>query len=418
MRTPTRLRPILGLAVVAHALTLAGATAAPLDRGLARFQSLHAAVDPAATRAPGEDLLDEGFLRESLMFLADDASAGRKPGSPELEVRVQDWLIAQLSSWGLSPAGNAEGTNFRQPFKASSWWPFAGEIEPEVLPVHEDELYCGEPNRFGVALDPEGNPVTLDEPDFLAKVGRDTMDDELRAIGLEAAYDTHNIAAMLPGSDPTLAQEVVVLGAHMDHLGKSGSAIYNGADDNASGSTALLGLARAFAAAARRGQGPARSLLFLWFSAEEMGLLGSLYWVKTPTVPLTRVKAMLNMDMLGRTETDEVSVWCGTDRGREAGFHPWHDADGLGFSSVNHDIASYLRRSDQYAFYKKGIPVLFFFEGFQGSSQGAMNPDYHRAGDDPGKIDISKLTRATRFIYRHAWRAGFEPLPGPLAPEG
>lgn len=404
--------PALGLAAALLPSTLA---AGP-DATLGRFEALHARQGLESGSVPGEDLLDAAFLKETLFFLADDARKGRKPGSPQLEVEVFGYLTERLAAWGLEPAGNAAKTSYLQPFKASSWWPFLGETEPEVLPVHDDELYCGEPNRFGVALDPAGRPVTLDEAEFLARIGRDSLDDEVRELGLRASYDTHNVAAMLPGSDPALADEVIVLGAHIDHLGASGANIYNGADDNASGSTILLGLARAFAQLKKDGQGPKRSILFLWFSAEEMGLLGSLYWVKTPTIPLARVKAMLNMDMLGRTETDEVSVYCGTEAAREASFHAWHDADGLGFARVPHDIESYLRRSDQYSFYKKGIPVMFFFEGFQGSAGQAMNPDYHRASDDPPKIDLSKLGRSARFIYRHAWRASFEALPPAVEP--
>lgn len=397
------LRAPLALAVLLVATSLG---ASPLRT----FSLLAARAGAPTAAAPGEASLDQALIQETLEFLAADDKKGRKPGSPELEGAVFDHLISRLEAWGLEPAGDAAGTTFKQAFRASSWWPFLGE-GPEPLHEHVDrELFCAEPNEHGFALDPAGNPVGVTPAEFEARLGVRALGADLRARAIQAAYDTHNIAAMVPGSDAELAEEVVVLGAHIDHIGHRGSSIYNGADDNASGSSILLNLAKAFADLRAAGQGPKRTMLFLWFSAEEMGLLGSKYWVENPTVELSRVRTMINMDMIGRTEGEEISVWDGSSAGEDTVFHQWHDTDSLGFEHVNHDLGNKLRRSDQYSFYRKGIPVLFFFEGYQGNST-RMNPDYHRASDTAEKIDFSKLYRAAGFIYRHAYRASYLPLP-------
>lgn len=400
------------------ALALSLAATLPLSaqaerrsRNLRSFSLLHGDAEASEAAYPGEEYLDEGFLQETLSFLADDDKLGRKPGSPQLEQVIFDYMIERLGSWGLSPAGNGEGTAFKQPFRASSWWPIQGIMADSMQDGHEQPLFCASPNQFGFAMDPVGNPVTMDVGSFLSRLGQPRLTDSMRSANLAAAYDTNNIIAMIEGSDPQLKDEVVVLGAHIDHVGHRGNRIYNGADDNGSGSSILLNIARAFASLKQRGDGPKRTMVFMWFSAEEMGLLGSQYWVRNPTFPLSRIGAMLNMDMLGRTESNEISVYDGFSEDRDWVFHEWHDTADLGFEHVDHNLKNFLRRSDQYPFFRKGIPVMFFFEGFQGSGGQAMNPDYHRPGDVVEKIDFSKLRRAASFIYRHAYRASHEALP-------
>ena len=117
------------------------------------------------------------------------------------------------------------------------------------------------------------------------------------AIRLEPAdRRADNVVGVLPGTDPALAGESVVIGAHYDHLGRIGGAVYHGADDNASGTAVVLGLAKAFAAAG----GAPRPLVFVLFSGEEMGLIGSGHYVRHPVLPLERAAAMINFDMVGR----------------------------------------------------------------------------------------------------------------------
>jgi len=207
-----------------------------------------------------------------------------------------------------------------------------------------------------------------------------------------------NVVAVLPGSDPALRNEYVVLSAHFDHVGvgrpdAEGDSIYNGADDNASGTAALLELAEAFASLP---EPPARSLLFLAVSGEEKGLLGSQYFTDHPTVPIDAIVANINIDMVGRNAPDTVVVI------------------GLDYSSLGplvQQIASrpelgiavladpwpeqrFFFRSDHFNFARREIPALFFFAG--------THPDYHRPSDEPEKIDGAKIARVARLIFHTA----------------
>jgi hypothetical protein len=207
-----------------------------------------------------------------------------------------------------------------------------------------------------------------------------------------------NVAGLLQGSDPRLADEVVVIGAHYDHLGMGGptslaqdrrAAVHPGADDNASGTTGVIELARRLAAGPR----PRRSILFLAFSGEELGLLGSTHYVRHPLVPLARTVAMLNMDMIGRLRDDRLAViGTGTspewpplleDLNREARFHLLFTDEPFG-------------ASDQHAFYLGGVPVLSFFTG--------KHPDYHTPGDTEEKINRPGEARILELVERLARR--------------
>jgi hypothetical protein len=207
---------------------------------------------------------------------------------------------------------------------------------------------------------------------------------------------SRNVVAMLKGSDPALAGEFVVIGAHYDHLGMGGFgsgsrlpdtvAVHAGADDNASGVASLIELARSFAARPKRA---GRSMLFVAFGAEEMGLLGARWFVANSPVPLSSVKAMLNMDMVGRLSTDDPrvtisgtgtftvadSIIDATAAGRP--FEIGKSPDGFG-------------PSDHAAFYGEGIPVLFFSTGAHG--------DYHTPFDLPDRINYTGQATVTSFV--------------------
>lgn len=210
-----------------------------------------------------------------------------------------------------------------------------------------------------------------------------------------------NVTALWPGSDPELKNEVIIISAHYDHVGVEGEDIYNGADDNGSGTTGLLALTEALAE-----YGPMRrSILFVWVSGEEKGLWGSRAWAENPSLPEgMRPVLNLNMDMIGRKAPNELYVtpsskhegYNGVTRlaeefaklegfgdfpeGREQGF------DGLGSADV------YYRRSDHAEFAKLGIPVCFLFAG--------EHEDYHKPSDTPDKIDYDKIRRVTRLVLR------------------
>ena len=216
---------------------------------------------------------------------------------------------------------------------------------------------------------------------------------ELAHAGKPEGLRTQNVVAMVPGRDPRLAGEVVVIGAHFDHLGRSPAsaldpeardAIRNGADDNASGTAAVLELARLFAAHPAR-----RSIVFAHFTAEELGLLGSQWFVDHPPVPLDSIVAMVNFDMVGRLRNDRLIVY-GVNTARElpALLDSANAEPKLRISAVGDGFGP----SDHSSFYAKGIPVLHFFTD--------LHDDYHRATDDVEKIDATGEARVVGLAER------------------
>jgi Zn-dependent M28 family amino/carboxypeptidase len=208
-----------------------------------------------------------------------------------------------------------------------------------------------------------------------------------------SALHTQNVAAFLEGSDPALRGQVIVVGAHFDHLGRStfgaldpeaGDAIRNGADDNASGTAAVLELARLFA------QHPARrSILFANFSGEELGLLGSQYMVEHAPVALDSVIAMLNFDMVGRLRGDSLIVY-GVATARE--FPALLDSANASTRLAVRGLGDGFGPSDHSSFFARGIPVLHFFTN--------LHDDYHRATDDVAKLNAGGEARVVMLAER------------------
>jgi aminopeptidase YwaD len=212
---------------------------------------------------------------------------------------------------------------------------------------------------------------------------------------------TQNVVALLRGRDPALRDEYIVIGAHFDHLGRSpvsardpeaGNAIRNGADDNASGTAAVLDLARLLAA-----DPPRRSVIFANFSAEELGLLGSSWFVNHSPVPTGSIVAMLNFDMVGRLRDDRLMVY-GTATATELkGIVDSANAAGAAAGSAMLRVTGGgdgYGRSDQSSFYAKDIPVLHFFTD--------LHEDYHRATDDADKINAAGEARVVELALRVA----------------
>jgi hypothetical protein len=203
---------------------------------------------------------------------------------------------------------------------------------------------------------------------------------------------TANVVGVLPGTDPRLREEAIVVGAHYDHLGHGGEgslapdsvAVHPGADDNASGTAAMMGLARAFATA-----GAPRTLVFVAFGAEEMGLLGSARYVRQPAVPLERTVLMVNLDMVGRLGDGRLYVG-GVDSGTGLRAIAGDAARALGLASEMRGDP--YAPSDHTSFYAAHCPVLFLFTG--------AHADYHRPGDTWDKIDARGLERVTAFAAR------------------
>ncbi|MDC0308293.1 M20/M25/M40 family metallo-hydrolase [Planctomycetaceae bacterium] len=216
----------------------------------------------------------------------------------------------------------------------------------------------------------------------------------------------HNLLGLLPGSDPKLADEIIVIGAHYDHVGYgySGNSrgtvgqIHNGADDNGSGVAAILEYIEAVSLSKTA---PRRSILFAFWDAEELGLLGSKHWTANPTINLNRIKYYINLDMIGRLTDNEIEVYGS------------RTADGLRrlYSSTNEDSIRakfnwYLRPdSDHYSFLKKNIPFLMPFT--------KKHVDYHRASDDFDKVNFEGHAKIARHWFRILWQlANTDDLPG------
>lgn len=263
-------------------------------------------------------------------YLADDALGGRLAGS-EGERCAAEYIVSRFEQLGLKPAGE-DGTYFQD-----------------------------------VPLVSAANPH---EP---AGTGR-------------------NVVALLPGADADLADEVVVLGAHYDHLGDGrfgsmGEAgeIHNGADDNASGVAALLTAAERLAG----GPAPARPVLFIAFTGEERGLLGSGFYAKNPTISLEQAQAMVNLDMVGRLESSSLIVYgIGTAPELQELVDVANEPLGI---DLAYEEAGY-GPSDHTSFYAQDIPVLHLFTNVHG--------DYHKPSDDWDKIDAEGLERVGRFAAR------------------
>jgi peptidase M28-like protein len=203
-----------------------------------------------------------------------------------------------------------------------------------------------------------------------------------------------NTVGILEGSDPTLRHEYLVYSAHMDHIGVSPGqpdSVNNGADDDASGTTGVIELAEAFS---RPGGRPKRSIIFLTVSGEEKGLWGSRYFSEHPPVPVDRIVADLNIDMIGRNWRDTIVAIgkehsdLGTTLERVNAAHPE-----LGMTAVDDRWPEerFYFRSDHYNFARKGVPILFFFNG--------VHADYHRVTDSPDKIDSEKEARIVKLLY-------------------
>ncbi|HEV7589931.1 MAG TPA: M20/M25/M40 family metallo-hydrolase [Longimicrobium sp.] len=223
-----------------------------------------------------------------------------------------------------------------------------------------------------------------------------------------------NVIAVIPGSDPVLRNEYVVLSAHMDHVGVgqpvNGDSIYNGADDDGSGTTGILEVARAFASMPTR---PRRSIVILHVSGEEKGLIGSEWFSDHPTIPLDRIVADINIDMIGRNNPDSVVVIGKTYSSLGATANAVQRAHPDLHLTLADDIwpqERFFFRSDHFNFARKEVPAIFFFSG--------VHPDYHRPSDEVSKIDFDKLTRIARMAFYVAWDVANAPQRPTWDPKG
>jgi len=306
-----------------------------------------------------------------------------------------------LASAGLAAFGIGSGCTIIPRNETASLHPDSTLIRRDIAYLASDKLegrLTGTPGNDSAAAYIARRykllgltPLT---PDYLQQF--EALSAEDAHAGRTEPRKTENVVALLRGTDPTVRDEYIVIGAHFDHLGRSTmfaqdpeakDAIRNGADDNASGTAAVLELARLL-----RANPPRRSVLFANFSGEELGLLGSQWFVAHPPVPIEQVKAMINFDMVGRLKNDKLIVY-GTSTATE--LKPLLD-------SVNASLAGGALKvsgigdgygpSDQTSFYAKDIPVLHFFTD--------QHEDYHRATDDVEKINAGGEARVVDLAYR------------------
>lgn len=224
----------------------------------------------------------------------------------------------------------------------------------------------------------------------------------------ESITESKNIVAFIEGSDPLLKGEVVVLSSHYDHVGigrpdSTGDTIYNGADDDGSGTVGILHVAQALVAAKKAGAGPKRSVLILHVTGEEKGLLGSRYYSDHPIYSVENTVANINVDMIGRRDNENPDnpdyIYVIGGKIISSGLQSM--MENANAMSVNIELSDryndledpnqFYRRSDHWNFGRLGIPFIFFFNG--------VHPDYHRPSDEIDKIDFEAMTKRTQLIY-------------------
>ncbi len=222
------------------------------------------------------------------------------------------------------------------------------------------------------------------------------------ALSLDVSSETkwtQNVVAYLEGGDPNLKNEVVVFGAHYDHVGKRDNGdIYNGADDDGSGTVAMLEIARAFAKNEVR---PRRSLLFVSHAGEEKGLLGSRFYTDNPQIALEQTVAQLNIDMIGRNDPNSVYIIGSNFLSKElhAINKSANEIIGMNLDYTYNDLNDpnrFYYRSDHYNYAKHGVPIIFYFSG--------THEDYHKPTDTVDKIDFAKMQKVTQLVYLTGWQ--------------
>jgi Zn-dependent M28 family amino/carboxypeptidase len=333
-----RMWTLAGLAALAACSTAPAATTAPGTPAPVQQPMPGAPAALSASPVAAAATITPDEMRGHIAYLASDALRGRDTPSPGLDSAAA-YLVREFQALGLR--GGAEGGAFIQRYP----------------------------------LEPKGDLAP-------------------------------NVVAILPGADPALRDEYVVLSAHMDHVGVGrpvrGDSIYNGADDDASGTSALLEVAEAFMSMRER---PARSILFLAVSGEEKGLLGSEYFSDNPTVPLESMVANVNIDMIGRNERDTVVVIgknyssLGGVVDRVSAEHPQLVA--LAAGNDRWPREGFFFRSDHFNFARKEIPAIFFFAG--------THEDYHEPSDEVELIDADKAARVARMVFLTAHAIASDP---------
>ncbi|MGE5243637.1 MAG: M28 family peptidase [Betaproteobacteria bacterium] len=390
-------------------------------------------------RAPGLQWDDygAGTVRGRIVLVLDHEPGEKDPNSPFDGLITSEWSTPwrkAVAAQALGAAGVlfvADVQNHPGPsnFDASArgYWP----AEPRRIPSYTLESWADRVRIPVAQISPAlaeslvaGTGKSLED---LAKASDAHASAPLALPGVKIDLRTdvarhivpdHNVVALIEGSDPQLKDQWVIVSAHFDHNGADGSEVFNGADDNGSGTVALLEIAEAYSLAAKDGHRPKRSVLFAAWNSEERGLLGSWAYTEHPLAPLTSIAAVLNMDMIGRNE--EIPVGGGrrflglepqtaesNDNAVNVGGLKWAEdlrapivaADkGIGLElkpRYDNNASNLVRRSDQWPFLQHGVPAVGFFTG--------LHPDYHTPYDRPEKINYVKLEKIARLVHQASW---------------
>lgn len=244
-----------------------------------------------------------------------------------------------------------------------------------------------------------GHPPEMDS--YYQKVPAEFMNNRGHGTPLP---DSENILAFIKGSEKP--DEIIVISAHYDHVGTKNGVVYNGADDDGSGTVAVMQIAKAFQEAKKDGKGPKRSILFLHVTGEEHGLYGSEWYSENPVFPIANTVVDLNIDMIGRDDAE--------NRGKQYVYVIGSEMLSSELKKINEeanaktvnlelnykyddpkDPQRLYYRSDHYNFAKHNIPVAFYFDG--------IHEDYHKPTDDPDKIDYPLLQKRTQLVFATAW---------------
>jgi hypothetical protein len=327
---------------------------------------------------------------------------------------IEDWQVAHDQTWP------AERRRIER-FTLGDW---VGRIEIPAAQISADlaELLVSGSGRSLTELGSEAEAAEtglgiVDLPGARADL----------TVSVERSVVTgRNVLGMIEGSDPELMNEVVIIGAHHDHNGSDEDIVYNGADDDGSGTVGVMAVAEAYAAAAERGERPRRSVIFAIWDAEERGLLGAWYYTLRPLFALPRTAAVLNLDMIGRHE-EVPADGGGRFRGLEvqSAESNANAVNILGYSRTpqlaaaidaantrladvgaisnaltlrmryDNNASNLLRRSDHWPFLQNDVPAVWFHTG--------LHPDYHTPFDDPERIEYEKMTRIVRLVYQTSW---------------
>jgi len=301
-------------------------------------------MTPSATVPARTEIIRESDVRRILSALAHDSMEGRRTGTPGAD-RAAALIAAEMKAIGLTPAGDS-GFHQKVPF------------------VH--------------AMRGRRSLTLLDSLGALANVP-----DSARRV-------SYNVVGVLRGSDPVVRDEIVVIGAHYDHLGVglpvAGDSIYNGADDDASGVTAVLGIASVLA----RGKPPKRTVIFMATTGEEQGVLGTRWFVRNPPFPLSRMVADMEIEMIGRPD----SLAGGPGKGWLTGYDrstmgEMLRAGGIPIVADPYPQMRFFERSDNIVFARMGIPAHTL-------SSYNLHRDYHQPSDDVSRVDFPHMTSVIR----------------------